>query len=211
MYSARLCNSLRTQPTAGKHTIARVILAVLLGSASLMACEPVQHESLKSQQEVKDSRRARIYQPVGFSFYRWQDEEVRISLEYMLHKSGKLEIETFENRESLDDPIGERRKVSSRQVMLSKGRAEHVRAMMLRLLPERFNSDIPVTMPLGCGVASHARDWFSAGIIDERKGGVFFIQNTCDGIGALAFKLYLRTFVQMLPAEDRPLNYIPAW
>lgn len=191
--------------------MAKQILAILLGSITLMACEPMQSEPLVSQKEMKDSRLARISEPVGFSFYKWRDEEVRISLEYTLHKNGKLEIETFENRETLDDPVGERRKIASRQVMLSQGRAEHVRAMLLRVLPERFNTDVPVTMPLGCGYASHASDWFSAAIFDERKGGVFLIQNACDGIGALAFKLYLRTFVQMLPAEDHPLDYIPAW
>lgn len=191
--------------------MARHFLAVLLGSITLMACEPMHSEPLASQKEMKDSRLARHSEPVGFSFYKWRDEEVRISLEYMLHKNGKLAIETFENTETLDDPVGERRQTSSRQVILSRGRAEHVRTMLLRLLPERFSTDVPVTIPLGCGYASHASDWFDAAILKERKGGVFLIQNACDGIGALTFKLYLRTFVQLLPAEDRPLDYIPAW
>lgn len=95
--------------------------------------------------------------------------------------------------------------------MLSRGRAEHIRTMLLRLLPERFNTDVPVTMPLGCGYASHASDWFGAAIFDERKGGVFLIQNACGGVGALAAKQYLKVFVQLLPAEDRPQDYIPAW
>ncbi len=191
--------------------MAKQILTVLVGSITLMACEPMQSEPLVSQKEMKDSRLARHSEPVGFSFYKWRDEEVRISLEYMHHKNGKLEIETFENTETLDDPIGERRLISSRQIMLSRGRAEHVRTMLLRLLPERFSTDVPVTMPLGCGYASHASDWFIAAIFKQRNGGVFLIQNACDGIGALTFKLYLRTFVQLLPAEDHPLDYIPAW
>lgn len=191
------------------------ILAVLLGGMTLMACEPMQAESLASQKELKDSRLARLSEPVGFSFAKWRDEEVRISLEYTLHKNGKLEIDTFENKETLDDPVGERRKIASRQVMLSQGHAGHVRAMLLRVLPEHFSGDIPINSPLGCTDTLHSSSWFFAGIFSETqqqlRGGVFAAQDSCDGVGAIMARQYLRVFVELLPAEDKPLNYIPAW
>jgi hypothetical protein len=195
--------------------MAKQILTVLLGSITLMACEPMQSEPLVSQKEIKDSRLARISEPVGFSFAKWRDEEVRISLEYTLHKNGKLEIETFENRETLDDPVGERRQISSRQVMLSRGRAEHIRTMLLRVLPVLFSSDIPINSPLGCNNTLHSSSWFFAAIFSEAqkqfRGGAFAAQNSCDGVGATMAQQYLRVFVELLPAEDKPLNYIPAW
>lgn len=195
--------------------MAKQILTVLLGSITLMACEPMQSEPLASQKEMKDSRLARHSEAVGFSFQEWRDEEVRISLEYTLHKNGKLDIETFENREALGDPIGERHKISSRQIMLSRGRAEHIRTMLLRVLPVHFSSDIPIKSPLGCNNTLHSSSWFFAAIFSEAqkqfRGGAFAAQNSCDGVGAIMAQQYLRGLALMLPAQDRPLNYIPAW